>query len=264
MLAKPTKAITEVLDRFEGKSFTCEYKYDGERAQVHFLEDGSIKVFSRNSLDMTSKYPEFTESLPRVCCHFPLLVIRRTLIGNVANRDCGGDVQCIQEGTTSFVIDAEAVAWDRETHKLLPFQELSRRKRKDVKAEEITVKVHLFAFDLLYLNGEVSSLLLLLSTELYSIFHILQSLLHVDLGKRRELMRKHLQPVEGEFAFATSEDATDVADIQIFLDKSVKEGCEGLMVKLLEGEGASYEPSRRSINWLKVSRFLFRSLQIRL
>lgn len=34
MLAKPTKAIGEVLDRCEGKTFTCEYKYDGERAQV--------------------------------------------------------------------------------------------------------------------------------------------------------------------------------------------------------------------------------------
>ena len=66
MLAKPTKAIGEVLDKFEGKKFTCEYKYDGERAQVHKLEDGSIAVFSRNSEDMSKKYPDLMEQLPRV------------------------------------------------------------------------------------------------------------------------------------------------------------------------------------------------------
>lgn len=54
------------------------------------------------------------------------------------------------------MLDAEAVAWDHEAKKILPFQELSKRKRKDVKAEDIKVKVHIFAFDLLYLNGEVS------------------------------------------------------------------------------------------------------------
>ena len=46
--------------------------------------------------------------------------------------------------------------WDSEEKRLLEFQKLSTRKRKDVKAEDIKVKVHLFAFDLLYLNGEVS------------------------------------------------------------------------------------------------------------
>ena len=66
MLAKPTKAITEVLDRFEGKEFTCEYKYDGERAQVHMLEGGEIAVFSRNSENMSAKYPDLVEQIPRV------------------------------------------------------------------------------------------------------------------------------------------------------------------------------------------------------
>ena len=68
------------------------------------------------------------------------------------------DQQSINESVNSFVIDAEAVAYDLETKKLLPFQDLSRRKRKDVRTEDITVRVHLFAFDLLYLNGEVSCL----------------------------------------------------------------------------------------------------------
>ncbi|GAA5894838.1 hypothetical protein JCM8208_006083 [Rhodotorula glutinis] len=206
MLAKPTKAISEVLDRFEGKDFTCEYKYDGERAQIHFLEDGSVRVFSRNSEDMTVKYPEFVTQLPRA----------------------------IKPNTTSFVIDAEAVAWDTEERRLLEFQKLSTRKRKDVKAEDIKVKVHLFAFDLLYLNGE--------------------ALLDKNLRERRALLRDHLQAVDGEFAFATSEDASTVDEIQAFLDKSIKDGCEGLMVKMLEGEGASYEPSRRSIHWLKLKK----------
>src|SRR5690242_6265150 len=34
MLATPSKGLTEVLDRFAGQPITCEFKYDGERAQV--------------------------------------------------------------------------------------------------------------------------------------------------------------------------------------------------------------------------------------
>lgn len=206
MLAKPTKAIGEVLDRFEGKKFTCEYKYDGERAQVHKLEDGTVAVFSRNSEDMSKKYPDLMDQLPR----------------------------CMKDTAKSFVLDAEAVAVDRKTGQLKPFQELSKRKRKDVKVEDIEVWVCLFGFDLLYLNGE--------------------SLLHRPFAERRALLREHFQEVPGEFAFAKSNDCETTEEIQTFLEESVKDGCEGLMVKMLETEASHYEPSRRSVNWLKLKK----------
>ncbi|KAJ4484728.1 ATP-dependent DNA ligase [Lentinula edodes] len=224
MLAKPTKAIGEVLDRFEGKRFTCEYKYDGERAQVHKLPDGSVSVFSRNSEDMSKKYPDLVEQLPK----------------------------CIRESTKSFVLDAEAVAFDRSTNKLMPFQELSKRKRKDVKVEDIQVRVCLFAFDLLYLNGEASS-----STWGPTVTFIdspLQPLLHKTLNERRKLLRDHFTVVPGEFDFAKSSDGETVDEIQSFLEESVKDGCEGLMVKMLESDASYYEPSRRSVNWLKLKK----------
>ena len=69
--------------------------------------------------------------------------------------------------------------------------------------------------------------------------------------ERREILRQNFQPVTGEFDFAKSNDGDATEAIQSFLDESVKDGCEGLMIKILDTDASHYEPSRRSINWLK-------------
>jgi DNA ligase-1 len=64
----------------------------------------------------------------------------------------------ISKGISSFIVDAEIVAINASGSSLKSFQELSNRARKDVKLHEIKVPVCVYAFDLMYLNGQVSAL----------------------------------------------------------------------------------------------------------
>lgn len=208
MLAKPTKAIGEVLERFAESAFTCEFKYDGERAQIHRSEDGSMKIYSRNAEDLTPKYPDLVRDLPKTLHK---------------------DFQ-----KASFIIDAEAVAFDIEKKQILPFQELQSRKRKDVNVDDVKVRVCIFAFDLLFFNNE--------------------SLIGETLRDRRKRLSAGFQEREGQFMFAKGHDSREPEQIMELLNESVKAGCEGLMVKALEGSCSTYEPANRSQNWLKVKK----------
>lgn len=57
MLAKPTKGVHVILQRFQGIEFTCEYKYDGFRGQIHYnrgAEEGKdCMIYSRNLESMS-------------------------------------------------------------------------------------------------------------------------------------------------------------------------------------------------------------------
>lgn len=44
---------------------------------MHKLEDGTVGVFSRNSEDMSKKYPDLVDQLPRVIIQTPIQVSLR-------------------------------------------------------------------------------------------------------------------------------------------------------------------------------------------
>lgn len=211
MLSKPTKGVSEILDKFQDMEFTCEYKYDGERAQIHYLENGSVEIYSRNAERNTGKFPDVVLAVSRLK----------------------------KPSITSFVLDCELVAYDREKRKILPFQTLTTRARKNVAMSDIKVEVCIFAFDILYLNG--------------------QQLMQEQLNVRREHLYKSFEEDPGYFQFATAIISNDLEEIQKFLEIAVDSSCEGLIIKTLSKD-ATYEPSKRSNNWLKLKKDYMESI----
>ncbi|KAF3779844.1 DNA ligase [Nymphaea thermarum] len=77
-------------------------KYDGQRAQVHRLMDGSIKVFSRNGEETTSRFPDLVKIIS----------------------------ESSKQAAETYILDGEVVAVDRKNgNKIMPFQLLCSRER---------------------------------------------------------------------------------------------------------------------------------------
>lgn len=203
MLAKRASSVDELFEKFGEDAFTCEYKYDGERAQIHQIADGSVKIFSRNLENNTGKYPD--------------------VILKIQNAIKKGS------GCETFILDCEVVGY--QNGKILPFQTLMTRGRKNIQVQDIKIDVCLFLFDILCLNGK--------------------SLLKEPLSERRKKLYHCFERIEGSVHFAVSLDSKDVEEIQDFLSQSMKNSCEGIMIKTIN---TSYEPARRSTNWLKLKK----------
>lgn len=114
---------TSVDDPFDGPEWLFEIKWDGYRA-VAFIENGKLRLVSRNQNELTSRYPELKD--------LPSFVKAKNAIldGEVVALD--------EEGRASFSLMQQRTGFRPGGH------------RATAKSE---VQVLYYAFDLLYLDG---------------------------------------------------------------------------------------------------------------
>ena len=133
--------------------------------------------------------------------------------------------------TREAILEAEAVAVNENTGEFLPFQELMHRRRKyNLERAVSEIPITLNFFDVLYFDGKNC------------------------LGLSYEERRKNLEEIVIEDKFAKlvpMVTVTSDSEIEDFLENSINSGCEGLMLKSLEGQ---YRAGMRGSNWLKLKR----------
>lgn len=191
MLATP-ETLPETVAQRVGPELWIEDKFDGIRAQAHRV-DGRVALFSRDLKEITAQFPEVVAALEKL--------------------------------PGELILDGELLAHQGGT--ALPFFDLQKRLgRKNLTDKILTsVPVALFAFDLLYQDGEP-----LLDHPFRERRTRLEALPQVPGFYLSPLRVRGVEALEQEFAIAKAR------------------ANEGLMVKHPD---SPYTPGRRGMSWIK-------------
>ncbi|MBY9015709.1 MAG: ATP-dependent DNA ligase [Candidatus Lokiarchaeota archaeon] len=189
----------EIIEKL-GSPLIVEYKLDGERLQIH-KERENVKLFSRRLLDISEQYPD-------VC---------RVIIENIS--------------VNNVIMEGEVVAMDPFYEKMLPFQVLSKRRRKyDVDDIMKEVPVCLFLFDILKCDHESF------------------------LNKSLQIRRKKLEEIvteRDELRLVKSKIVKHTEELLDFFKEARKEGNEGIMAKSIK-DNSIYQAGNRGFLWIKL------------
>ncbi len=196
-LAERLPGPEEVIERLG--PCMAEAKYDGFRIQVH-KGGGRVELFSRRLERTTPMFPEIVEA---------------------ARAQLPGDV----------IVEGEALSYNEETGEYLPFQETMQRKRKHGVAEAAKeLPLRLFAFDILYQDGE--------------------DLTGLPYGERRKRLERALKPGP-VLSLAEARRVSTPKELKEFFEKCVSSGLEGVIAKDLL---APYVAGARKFAWVKLKR----------
>ncbi len=209
-VAEPEDIIDKMAEKEKGpgsrtkvptvRPCAIEPKLDGLRCQIH--KDGDrVDIFSRNLERTTPMFPDIVEAVKR------------------------------QIKAHQMIFEGEALAFDEGTGELLPFQTTIQRKRKhDVADHAKEFPLKLFAFDLLYVDGDDYT------ARSYS-------------ERRAALVARIakdtvIEPNE-------SEDTQDPARVRQIFESAVARGLEGIVAKRLD---STYQAGARNFDWIKLKR----------
>ncbi|HOP55094.1 MAG TPA: ATP-dependent DNA ligase [bacterium] len=179
---------------------SVEPKFDGFRCQIH--KDGKdIKIFSRNLEDNTEMFPDLVDGARK------------------------------QIDSEKAIIEGEALAFNEEAQEFFPFQVTVQRKRKyQIETMMVDLPLKLFAFDLLYVDGEDYT-----------------SRPYIE---RKERLKKLILP--GNVIMVADYIITDnPKELDVFFENAIGSGLEGIVAKRLD---APYQAGARNFNWIKLKR----------
>ncbi len=189
----------EIIEKL-GSPLTVEYKLDGERLQIH-KEHENVKLFSRRLLNISEQYPD-------VC---------RVIIENIS--------------ANNVIMEGEVVAMDPFYEKMLPFQVLSKRRRKhDIDDIMKEVPVCLFLFDILKCENE--------------------SYLSKSFLNRRKKLGE-IVTERDELRLVKSKTITNTEELLDFFNEARREGNEGIMAKSVK-DNSVYQAGNRGFLWIKL------------
>jgi DNA ligase-1 len=196
------KKVTTIKEGFKevGKPCALEFKYDGFRMLVH-KKKNEIIVFTRSLENVTKQFPEVVDY-----------------------------IQKYVKGET-FILDAEAVGYNKKTKEYTDFQKISQRIRRkyDIDRLQKELPIELNVFDILYLDGK--------------------SLLEEPFEKRTKILRKILTNHPYKIIASKQLITGNEKKAEEFYKKALKNNQEGVMMKNLESH---YRPGRRVGNMVKM------------
>ena len=202
MLSVIAENIEEAFEAL-GKPAQFEFKLDGFRVSIH--KDKDIKIFTRNLEDVTKQFPDIVKFVKE----------------NVKAKN--------------FILDCEAVTYDKKTKEHLPFQTISQRIKRKYDIYEMVEKfpVELNVFDVIYSNG--------------------RSLINEPLSKRREILESIIKQIHGKIVLTKKLVTDDEKKAKKFFEESLKNGNEGVMIKNIN---SNYVSGRYVNGWMKLKNIL--------